>query len=472
MAAAGSAIGLGNLWKFPYITWANEGGAFVLVYLICILAIGLPIMMAEILIGRMTQKSAYGAMREAVGARWAWVGGLGVFGGFVILSFYAVIAGWTLRYFFQCVSWSVNGFDPAAAGGEAFGGFVTNGGLQVVLAGLFMIATILVVRRGIGGGIERTARLLMPILFVILLVLLGSALTMKGAGEALAFIFQPDFSRLEPPGILEALGHAFFTLSLGMGAMITYGSYLRKEDSVVRSSGLVVLLDTAIALFATVIMFSVIFSVEGMSDQITKSTAGMLFITLPSLFYTQVPFGTILAPLFYLLVGFAALTSTISLLEVVVSYFIRCVSQSRGDLVRQHHLCDLIALRTLARSGPGALEFLADLRGHRPRQAGALQPPRSHGVELDPPARWVLHHHRGRLVHDARNHRARAHRRLAGAVVPLRRVAGVHPLRRPGSSRRDHPGSDRWERLLLDVWLGKSSSSRCARTRISRPAIC
>jgi len=332
MAAAGSAIGLGNLWKFPYITWANEGGAFVLVYLICILAIGLPIMMAEILIGRMTQKSAYGAMREAVGARWAWVGGLGVFGGFVILSFYAVIAGWTLRYFFQCVSWSVNGFDPAAAGGEAFGGFVTNGGLQVVLAGLFMIATILVVRRGIGGGIERTARLLMPILFVILLVLLGSALTMKGAGEALAFIFQPDFSRLEPPGILEALGHAFFTLSLGMGAMITYGSYLRKEDSVVRSSGLVVLLDTAIALFATVIMFSVIFSVEGMSDQITKSTAGMLFITLPSLFYTQVPFGTILAPLFYLLVGFAALTSTISLLEVVVSYFIdeRGVSRNRA----------------------------------------------------------------------------------------------------------------------------------------------
>jgi len=330
MAAAGSAIGLGNLWKFPYITWANEGGAFVLIYLICIVAIGLPIMMAEILIGRMTQKSAYGGMREAVGPRWAWVGGLGVLGGFVILSFYAVIAGWTLRYFVKCLSWSINGFDPGAASGDAFGGFVSNGAIQIGLAATFMIVTALVVYRGVGGGIEKTARLLMPVLFVILVLLLGTALTMKGAGDALRFIFNPDFSRLEPPGALEALGHAFFTLSLGMGAMITYGSYLRKEDSVVRSAGLVVILDTLIALAATIIMFSVIFSVEGMSEQITKSTAGMLFITLPSLFYTQMPFGNILAPLFYLLVGFAALTSTISLLEVVVSYFIDEKGVSRG----------------------------------------------------------------------------------------------------------------------------------------------
>lgn len=330
MAAAGSAIGLGNLWKFPYITWANQGGAFVLVYLICILAIGLPIMMAEILIGRMTQKSAYGAMKEAVGRRWAWVGGLGVGGGFVILSYYSVIAGWTLRYFVKCVEWSLGGFDPAAAGGEGFGGFVTSGGLQVGLAGAFMVATVAIVHRGVGGGIERTARLLMPMLFGILILLLANALTMKGAGEALRFIFEPDFHRLKPPGVLEALGHAFFTLSLGMGAMITYGSYLKRGDSVVRSSGLVVLLDTVIALVATVIMFSVIFSVDGMSEQITKSTAGMLFITLPSLFYTQVPFGAVLAPLFYLLVGFAALTSTISLLEVVVSYFIDERGMSRG----------------------------------------------------------------------------------------------------------------------------------------------
>jgi NSS family neurotransmitter:Na+ symporter len=178
-----------------------------------------------------------------------------------------------------------------------------------------------VVHRGIRGGIERVARLLMPVLFGILLLLLISAMTLKGAGEALSFIFKPDFSQLRPIGVLEALGHSFFTLSLGMGAMITYGSYLGRRESVVRSSLVVVLLDTVIAIAATVIMFSVIFSFD-MTDAVDKSTAGMLFITLPTLFYENVPFGIVLAPMFYMLVGFAALTSTISLLEVVVSYFI------------------------------------------------------------------------------------------------------------------------------------------------------
>ena len=185
-----------------------------------------------------------------------------------------------------------------------------------------MAATVWVVYRGIGQGIERVARILMPVLFGILLLLLVSALSMDGAGEALAFIFKPDFARLEPAGWLEALGHSFFTLSLGMGAMITYGSYLKRRESVVSAGATVVVLDTVIAFVATVIMFSVIFSVPGLSEQVGKSTVGMLFITLPQLFYTAVPFGTILAPLFYVLVAFAALTSTISLLEVVSSYFI------------------------------------------------------------------------------------------------------------------------------------------------------
>lgn len=330
LAAAGSAIGLGNLWKFPYITWANQGGAFVLLYLLCIAAIGLPIMMAEILIGRRTQKSPVGAMAEAFGARWKWVGGLGVLTGFVILGYYSVIAGWTLRYFAVCVGWSVRGFDAEAASGAAFGAFVANGVLQLVLAGLFMVLTTAVVYRGIGGGIERVARTLMPLLFGILVLLLVSALTMDGAGSALGFIFNLDFSALQPRGALEALGHAFFTLSLGMGAMITYGSYLSRKDSVVSSAGIVVALDTLIAIVATIIMFSVIFSVPGMAEQINKSTAGMLFITLPQLFYAEVPFGVLLAPLFYLLVAFAALTSTISLLEVVVSYFIDQRGMARG----------------------------------------------------------------------------------------------------------------------------------------------
>ncbi len=334
LAAAGSAIGLGNLWKFPYITWDNRGGAFVLVYLACILAVGLPIMMAEILIGRRTQKSPVGAMREAAGPLWAWVGGLGVLTGFVILGYYTVIAGWTLRYFWKCLEWSVGGFSHAAATGEAFGAFAGNGVLQVVLSGLFMVVTVTVVYRGISGGIERVARTLMPALFGILVVLLISSLSLKGAGEALSFIFRPNFAELRAEGVLEALGHSFFTLSLGMGAMITYGSYLSHRESVVAASTTVVILDTVIAVSATVIMFSVIFSYN-MAESVSGSTSGMLFITLPTLFYEQVPFGAVLAPLFYVLVGFAALTSTISLLEVVASYFIdqRGWTRARASVV-------------------------------------------------------------------------------------------------------------------------------------------
>jgi len=332
LAASGSAIGLGNLWKFPYITWENQGGAFVLVYLLCILVVGLPIMIAEILIGRMTQKSPVGALREAVGPAWGFVGGLGVFTGFVILGYYAVIAGWSLRSFVLCLGWSFNGYTEGAAA-EGFGPFLGQGFAQIGLAGLFLLVTVFVVRRGIAGGIERVARTLMPVLFAILIILLGRALFLDGSGEALKFIFAPRFGELKAEGILEALGHSFFTLSLGMGAMITYGSYLHKDQSVVSASWIVVVLDTLIAIVATVIMFAVIFSVPGMREEIGKSTAGMLFLTLPELFYTKITFGAVLAPLFYILVAFAALTSTISLLEVAASYFIDQRKMSRGSAV-------------------------------------------------------------------------------------------------------------------------------------------
>jgi NSS family neurotransmitter:Na+ symporter len=322
LAAAGSAIGLGNLWKFPYITWHNQGGAFVLVYLLCILGVGLPIMMAEVLLGRKTQKSPVGAMREAAGRRWSWVGGLGVTTGFVLLGYYTVIAGWTLRYVVRCTEWTMRGYEAGTSSGQAFGQFVADGSVQVMLAGLFMLLTMSVNYAGVGGGIERVARVLMPLLLGILGLLVISALTMKGAGEALAFIFNPNFADLPARGVLEALGHSFFTLSLGMGAMITYGSYMDRRQSVVRSSAAIVLLDTVIAILATVVMFSVIFSHPGIRGQVDELASGMLFITLPDLFYTVVPFGTVLAPLFYLLVAFAALTSTISMLEVIVSYFI------------------------------------------------------------------------------------------------------------------------------------------------------
>ena len=335
LAATGSAIGLGNLWKFPFITWENRGGAFVLLYLICIAGVGLPIMMAELLIGRKTQKSPVGALKEAIGPAWGWIGAWGVMAGYIILSYYAVVAGWSLFYFVKTLGWSANGFPAGIQPGDFFVEVVGNGGLQFSLSALFMVATVGVVYFGVHSGIERVARVSLPLLFLILLLLVGSALTMEGAGEALAFIFRPNFSELEPSSILEALGHSFFTLSLGMGAMITYGSYVAKGRSLVSAAGAIVFLDTLIAIFATIIMFSVIFTVPGMAEQVSGSTAGMLFISLPQLFYDVVPFGVILGPLFYLLVAVAALTSTISLLEVVVSYFIdeRRMPRSKATLV-------------------------------------------------------------------------------------------------------------------------------------------
>ncbi|MCY3808187.1 MAG: sodium-dependent transporter [Gemmatimonadetes bacterium] len=329
LAATGSAIGLGNLWKFPFITWENEGGAFVLVYLVCIAAVGLPIMIAELLIGRRSQKSAVGALKEAVASKWPggrWLGGAvgfwGVLAGFILLSYYTVIAGWSLFYFVKTVGWTFGGYPPGLAAGDVFGAQVSNAGLQLLLSLGFSLGTIAVVYFGVSRGIERIARIFLPILFGILLLMLVSALGMGGAGEALGYIFRPNFADLTMEAVLEALGHSFFTLSLGMGAMITYGSYISRRHSVVKASGAIVGLDTLIALIATVIMFSVIFSVAGMREQVSGSTVGMLFISLPELFYSEVPFGVVLGPLFYVLVALAALTSTISLLEVVSAYLI------------------------------------------------------------------------------------------------------------------------------------------------------
>ncbi|MBT3346679.1 MAG: sodium-dependent transporter [Gemmatimonadetes bacterium] len=357
LAATGSAIGLGNLWKFPFITWENKGGAFVLLYLVCIVGVGLPIMMAELLIGRRTQKSAVGALKAAIGPRWGWVGAWGVLGGYIVLSFYVVVAGWSLFYFAKTVGWSLTGFPADIQTGDLFVETVGNGGLQLLLSALFLAGTVGIVYFGIHSGIERLARFSLPVLFVILLFLFGSALTMDGAGEALAFIFRPSFSELAPGSILEALGHSFFTLGLGIGLMTTYGSYVPKGRSLVQAAGIIVVLDTLIALVATIIMFSVIFTVEGMAEQVGGSTAGMLFISLPKLFYDVVPLGVVLGPLFYLLVAVAALTSTISLLELVVSYFIDewSMPRPRATLISGAAIFSCTMLSALSLGAVGAL---------------------------------------------------------------------------------------------------------------------
>ncbi len=320
MAAAGSAVGLGNLWKFPYITWENNGGAFVLVYLAAVVVLGMPIMMAEILVGRRAQLSSVPAFEKLGNKGWSTVGWLGVVAGAVILSYYMVIAGWSIKSFIQCMGWSISGYEAPTK--DAFGQFLANGPLQIGLTAIFTVATAVIVFRGIGGGIEAATKIMMPILVLIMLYLVATSLTMDGRDQALAMIFNPDFSKLPASGVLMAVGQAFFSLSLGLGAMVAYGSYISKKESIFGSALWVVILDTSFALLACIAMFTIIYSVPGLDERISGSTVGMLFITLPDLFYTQMPGGIILAPLFFILVAFAALSSTISLGEVVTSLMI------------------------------------------------------------------------------------------------------------------------------------------------------
>ena len=449
LAATGSAIGLGNLWKFPFVTWENNGGAFVLVYLVCIAAVGLPIMMAELLIGRATQKSVVGALKQAIGPAWGIVGLWGVLCGFLLLSYYTVIAGWSLFYFAKSAGWSVGGFPAGASMGELFGAQAANGGLQLGLSLGFSIATVSVVYFGVQKGIERIARVFLPILFGILVLLLVSALEMAGAGEALRFIFLPRFGELDGGSVLEALGHAFFTLSLGMGAMVTYGSYIATHQSIVKASAIIVVLDTLIALVATVIMFSVIFSVPGMDEQVSGTgTVGMLFISLPQLFFTEVPFGAFLGPLFYVLVALAALTSTMSLLEVVAAYVIdeHHMPRATATLLCGGAVFAFTVLAALSFGGVGAITELQlggalgqMLFGGKTSWFGMVD----HFVsKLDAPDRGICDHDRGGLVPDAQVHRAGARGWLRTQVVQLWSVAVLHF----SSCRR---------------WPWRRSSSRC-----------
>ena len=324
LAAAGSAIGLGNLWKFPYMAHENQGGAFVLIYIAAVLLVGIPIMMAEILLGRRTQRSPVGAFLLAGagkpgGRLWAGVGFLGVAAGFVILSYYSVVAGWTLHYILMALAGKLGDLarQPEVLQNYFVNDFLSNGPLQTIYHLVFMTMTTAAVYFGVKGGIERVARYLMPTLFGILLVLLVYSTTTPGFGRAIGFLFQFDFSGISRTGFLEAMGQAFFSLSLGMGAMLTYGSYMTRNSSIPKSVLQVAALDTSIGLVACVIMFSIIFSFD---MQIQKSST-ILFTTLPTVL-VQLPGGNIVNGLFYLLIAFAALTSTISLLEVVSSFAI------------------------------------------------------------------------------------------------------------------------------------------------------
>ncbi len=322
LAAAGSAVGLGNLWKFPYITGENGGGAFVIIYLCCIVVVGLPIMIGEVFVGKLAQKAPVGAFGDLTpkGSPWKLVGALGVLTGFVILSYYSVVAGWAMHYVYLALTGAFSGAETPeqiAAVGEHFGALYADPALNVFWHTIFMAMTVGIVIVGVERGVEFAARILMPTLFVMLIALVGYATTMDGFGEAAAFVFGLHTEQLTGAGVLEALGHSFFTLSLGMGAMLTYGSYMKRADGVVATSVVIAALDTAVALLACLALFPITFT-YGMQ---AAAGPGLVFVNMPTAF-AQMPGGTLWAVLFFLLLTFAALTSAISLLEVVASYFI------------------------------------------------------------------------------------------------------------------------------------------------------
>ena len=318
LAAAGSAVGLGNIWKFPYITGENGGGAFVLVYLACILLVGLPVMVAEILLGRSTQKSPVGAVRELSGPRSGWqaFGWLGVASSFVILSFYSIVAGWSLHYAWLAITGAISGADPQSL--EAtFNDLFASPGLNLFWHVLFMAITMAVVAGGVSKGLERWSRILMPALFLMLIALLIKSFTLEGFDKGVDFVFGFHADQLTAEGVLEALGHAFFSLSLGMGSMLTYGSYLRKDDDIVSASITISFLDTLIAILAAMVLFPIIFTF-GLEP---SAGPGLVFISIP-IALSQMTGGAVFAFIFFGLLVFAAVTSAISMLEVTCSYFI------------------------------------------------------------------------------------------------------------------------------------------------------
>jgi NSS family neurotransmitter:Na+ symporter len=328
LAATGSAVGLGNIWKFPYITGENGGGAFVIVYLLCVVVIGIPIMMAETMIGRRGRQSPVNAMKTlakeaSADSRWQYLGWLGVIAGMIILSYYSVIAGWALAYVLKAISGTFMDGSAQQIGG-LFDSFVKDPGSQVFWHTTFMILTMLVVVRGVQDGLEKAVRFLMPSLFVLLILLVGYAMNTDAYDQGLSFMFNPDFSKITGNSVLTAMGHAFFTLSLGMGAIMVYGSYLPKNVSITKTAFMVAGADTVVALLAGIAIFPLVFA-----NGLEPSTGpGLIFQTLPIAF-GQMTGGVIFGTLFFVLLVFAAFSSSISLIEPAVAWMVENKGYSR-----------------------------------------------------------------------------------------------------------------------------------------------
>lgn len=329
LAATGSAVGLGNIWKFPYITGVNGGGAFVLVYLFCIALIGIPIMISEIMMGRRGRKDPIQTLKKLASESgfsplWSVLGGMGVLAGFLILSYYSVIAGWAIAYIPSVMQGTFVGLQASAIE-QHFNAMISEPLILMLWHSTFTIMTMLIVAKGVRGGLEKAVTFLMPLLFVILIILLIYSFNNGAFAEGLSFLFAPDFSKITSEGILSAMGHAFFTLSLGMGAIMVYGSYLPQTASITGSAIWVAVMDTLVALVAGMVIFPIVFA-----NQLEPAAGpGLIFQTLP-LAFGQMDGGSFFGALFFVLLVFAAWTSSISLIEPAVAWMINKFSCSRA----------------------------------------------------------------------------------------------------------------------------------------------
>lgn len=319
LASAGSAVGLGNIWRFPCEVGSNGGAAFILIYLLCIALLGIPVMVSEFLIGRHSRANTASAYKIlAPGTQWKWLGFMGVIAAFLILSYYAVVAGWTLEYTFAAAT------DQFSRGGDFtafFNTFVSNPWKPALYMALFLLLTHIVIIRGVKEGIEKFSKVMMPMLLLIICILVICSFSMPGSVEGLTFLLKPDFSKVTTKVVLSAMGQAFFSLSLGMGCLCTYASYFSDEANLMKTAASVATIDTIVAVMAGFIIFPAVYSVQGLSPD---AGPGLVFVTLPNVF--QIAFGNvawlgyIFSVMFYMLLVLAALTSTISLHEVSTAY--------------------------------------------------------------------------------------------------------------------------------------------------------
>ena len=326
LAALGSAVGLGNIWRFPYLAGENGGAAFLIIYILCVVLIGAPVMMAEFMTGRRSQSDAVQSITKiAPGKPWFLAGGIGVAAAFFILTFYGVIAGWGLKYLF---SYLTGGLWRPPADGYAgfFETFVSKPFEPIIWQAIFMAVVIGIIYLGVKKGIELSSKIMMPVLGILVLILAIYSISLEGSSEGLAFLFSPDWSAFTEPGVyLAAMGQAFFSLSLGMGVMITYSGYLSQQERLPSATGSIITFDTLFAVLAGVVIFPALFAFGGDPTE----GPGLVFITLPEIFGSMGGFGAVIGFLFFFLFSVAALSSAISLLEVSVAYFMRRFSMNR-----------------------------------------------------------------------------------------------------------------------------------------------